>query len=85
MSTPLVKKNIRSFQGVVVSDAADKTITVAVKRTLVHKRYRKRYVQSTKYLVHDPKNQYHIGNVVTIQACRPISRHKRWIVVYPSV
>lgn len=76
--------NQRVLAGNVVSDTLDKTITVLVSRTVLHPRYRKRYLQSKKYLVHDPKNAFHVGDAVRFRACRPISKNKRWLVLYPA-
>jgi len=72
----------RSFKGLVISDKADKTIVVVVTRTKVHPKYLKRYTVSKKYKVHDEKNQYKAGETVEFIQCRPISKDKRWRVVY---
>jgi small subunit ribosomal protein S17 len=72
----------RKFQGVVVSDKADKTIVVKVERTKVHRKYKKRYVVGKRYKVHDEKNKFKEGDRVTFVECRPLSREKRWRVVY---
>lgn len=77
-----VKKIKRTFEGKVVSNKADKTVVVSVSRTILHPKYSKRYVSSKKYQVHDPKNSCKVGEMVTFEECRPISRHKRWRVVY---
>lgn len=71
----------RTFTGTVVSDKMDKTIVVLVTRTKVHKKYKKRYLVSKKYKVHDEKNEYKVGDQVVFVECRPLSRHKRWRVV----
>jgi small subunit ribosomal protein S17 len=76
-----VKKIIRTFSGLVVSDKMDKTIVVKVDRTKVHTKYKKRYVVSKKYKVHDEKNQFHTGEKVEFSECRPLSKDKRWKVV----
>lgn len=76
------KKVIRKkFKGLVVSDKADKTIVVSVKRTKMHPTYKKRYVVSKKYKVHDEKNQYKTGDEVAFVECRPLSKDKRWRVL----
>lgn len=71
----------RTFRGEVVSDASDKTIVVRVDRTVVHPKYGKRYVQSKKMHAHDERNEYKVGDLVTIRECRPMSKNKRWRVV----
>lgn len=71
----------RTLIGTVVSDKMAKTIVVRVDRTVVHPKYGKRYVRSQKYHVHDEQGMYHVGDVVTFQACRPYSKTKRWRVL----
>ena len=72
----------RTFQGEVVADKNDKTIVVVVKTTQIHPKYFKRYLVSKKYQVHDPKNQYQVGDLVTFVASRPISKNKKWRALY---
>lgn len=74
----------RKLQGVVVSDKMNKTIIVKVSGVKAHPKYKKRYSVSKKYKVHDEKNQYKEGDEVSIVACRPLSKDKRWRVVYPK-
>ena len=68
----------RVLQGVVVSDKADKTISVRVERRIMHPLYKKFIRRSKKYSAHDPENSRTIGDLVRIQECRPISKSKRW-------
>ena len=78
-----IKKVIKKkFNGVVVSDKMDKTIVVKVDRVRVHPKYKKRYTVSKKYKVHDEKNMLKEGDKVTFIECRPISKDKRWRVIY---
>jgi len=72
----------RKFKGTVVSDVADKTITVIVQRAKRHPKYLKRFNVTKKYKVHDPKNQYRKGEQVTFVECRPLSKDKKWRVLY---
>lgn len=72
----------RRFQGIVVSDAMDKTIVVKVDRVRKHAIYKKRFTVSTKYKVHDERNQYSVGDEVTFEECRPLSKDKKWRVIY---
>lgn len=73
------KKVIRKkFTGVVISDKSDKTIVVNVERVKINKKYKKRYVVSKKYKVHDEKNSSKIGDKVNFVECRPISKDKKW-------
>ncbi len=76
------KKIIRKkFSGVVVSDKSDKTIIVEVERVKMNSKYKKRYIVSKKYKVHDEKNTCKIGDKVTFVECRPISKDKKWRIV----
>ena len=71
----------RVLQGVVVSDKADKTVSVLVERRIMHPIYKKFIRRSKKYAAHDPENRSKIGDTVRIQECRPISKSKRWEVL----
>ena len=72
----------KRFNGVVVSDKMDKTIVVRIDRVRQHPKYKKRYTVSKRYKVHDEKNQYKEDDKVTFVECRPLSKDKRWRVVY---
>jgi small subunit ribosomal protein S17 len=68
-------------QGLVVSDKADKTITVRIDAARRHRRYEK-IVRSTSTLhAHDERNDANIGDTVRVMECRPMSRTKRWRLV----
>ena len=71
----------RVLQGVVVSDACDKTIIVRVERRVMHPVYKKFIRRSKRYQAHDEANVSQVGDVVYIRECRPISKNKRWEVV----
>jgi small subunit ribosomal protein S17 len=71
----------RVLQGVVVSDKADKTISVRVERRVMHPLYKKFIRRSKKYSAHDPENSCKTGDLVRIRECRPISKSKRWEVM----
>jgi small subunit ribosomal protein S17 len=77
-----MKENKKIFNGIVVTDKMDKTILVKVNRTKLHARYKKRYTVSKKYKVHDEKNKFKVGNQVSFVECRPISKDKKWRVIY---
>lgn len=66
------------LQGTVVSDKQDKTITVKVERTVMHPLYHRYMKHSKKYSAHDEGNECREGDRVTIEACRPLSKRKRW-------
>jgi small subunit ribosomal protein S17 len=67
--------------GLVVSDKMDKTVVVEIVTFKTHALYKKKYKSSKRYKAHDEENKYKIGDKVTIEECRPISRDKRWRVV----
>lgn len=72
----------RILQGEVISDKADKTVTVNVTRRVKHPIYMKTIRKSKRYLVHDPENKCKQGDLIKIQESTPISKRKRWIVIY---
>jgi small subunit ribosomal protein S17 len=73
--------NKRTLTGRVVSDKMQKTVTVLVERRVKHPLYGKIITRSKKYHAHDEKSEYHEGDLVTIEECRPLARSKAWRVV----
>jgi small subunit ribosomal protein S17 len=71
----------RVLQGVVVSDACDKTVIVRVERRVMHPVYKKFVSRSKKYAAHDEDNRYAAGDAVKIEESRPLSKRKSWIVI----
>lgn len=71
----------RQVRGKVVSSKMDKTIVVAVERTVKHKKYRKYITRVRTFQAHDEQNACGVDDVVIIEECRPLSRHKRWTLV----
>lgn len=71
----------KTRNGIVVSNKADKTITVNVQRQVVHPKYGKIVRLNKKYKAHDEKNDCNIGDVVRIMETRPLSKTKRWRLV----
>ncbi len=74
----------RVLQGVVVSDKQDKTIVVKVERRFTHPLLKKTVRRSKNYHAHDEAKAYKVGDAVSIEETRPISRLKRWTVVERS-
>ena len=68
-------------QGVVVSDKADKTITVRIDVARRHRRYEKIVRSSGTLHAHDENNEAHAGDVVRVVESRPLSATKRWRLV----
>ena len=76
-----VERNNRKARiGVVVSDKADKTVTVQVSRRFAHPLYGKQVAKTKKYHAHDEENQFRVGDTVRIVETRPLSKTKRWRV-----
>ena len=71
----------RRLTGRVVSDKMNKTVTVLVERKVKHALYGKFVTRSRKYHAHDEQNEFHPGDVVMIEECRPLSKTKAWRVV----
>jgi len=70
----------RTLTGIVTSDKMDKTVTVLVERKVKHPLLGKIIRVSKKYHAHDEANEFHAGDVVTIEECRPIAKTKSWRV-----
>jgi small subunit ribosomal protein S17 len=73
--------NTRTVTGRVISDKMDKSITVLVERKVAHPIYGKYVKRSTKLHAHDEQNECNMGDTVSIQECRPISKSKTWRLV----
>ncbi|MER0239422.1 30S ribosomal protein S17 [Fulvimarina sp. MAC8] len=71
----------RILQGTVVSDKNDKTVVVLVERRFTHPLFKKTVRRTKRYKAHDEANQFKVGDRVSIEETRPISRDKNWIVV----
>ncbi len=73
-------KVVRSLTGRVVSEKMDKTVTVLVERKVKHPLYGKVIRRSKKYHAHDENNEFHEGDLVLIEECRPLAKTKSWRV-----
>jgi len=73
--------NKKNLEGIVVSDAMEKTIVVRIDRTAKHHEYNKVVSKSTKVMAHDEKNEAKIGDKVLLEETRPLSKNKRWRLV----
>ena len=71
----------KSRTGVVVSDAMNKTVVVAVRDSAAHPTYGKIVRRDKKLKVHDEENQAGVGDTVRIAETRPLSKTKRWRLV----
>jgi small subunit ribosomal protein S17 len=71
----------RKLIGRVASDKMDKTVVVEVVRFKRDSVYKKTVRVKKRYMAHDEKNEYKVGDRVEIIEHRPLSKHKRWAVV----
>ena len=74
-------KNKKQLIGEVVSSPMEKTAVIRVERRFPHPMYKKFIRKSKKYYAHDPENICNAGDIVRILDSKPISKHKRWIVL----
>ena len=73
-----IQKIAKTVTGEVVSNKMDKTISVRVSRKVKHPLYEKYIKRSTKFMAHDENNECNEGDVVVIEASRPLSKNKSW-------
>ena len=66
--------------GTVISDKQDKTVTVAVERTVMHPLYKRFVKRTSRFAAHDERNDCQTGDRVVIVSNRPLSKRKRWRV-----
>jgi len=71
----------RRLTGIIVSDKMAKTVVVETARFKQHPKYLRRIQVHEKYKAHDEKGEYHTGDKVVIEECRPLSKDKRWVVI----
>ncbi len=72
----------RILSGKVVSDKADKTVTVLVARRIMHPIYKKFVTKSKKIKAHDKDNKFKVGDTVEIVEAVPFSKTKKFEVIY---
>jgi len=76
------ERNLRKEKtGIVTSNKMDKSIVVAVMRKVKHPKYGKFLNKTSKFVAHDEKNECSIGDTVTIEETRPLSKTKNWRLV----
>ena len=71
----------KTRRGIVVSDQAEKTITVRIDTARRHRRYEKIVRTSRTLHAHDERGDAHVGDTVIVRESRPLSRTKRWRLV----
>ena len=78
-STTRAARKVR--EGIVTSNAMDKTVVVAVTDRVRHARYNKFVMRTKKLHAHDEANDAGVGDKVRVMETRPLSKNKRWRVV----
>lgn len=88
MSTPdttAKESKKRRLSGTVVRKSGIKTVSVEILRVITHPVYGKRMKQTSRYLAHDESDAVAVGEKVSIQESRPLSRRKRWVVITEKI
>jgi small subunit ribosomal protein S17 len=80
-ATAVERARRKTRDGIVTSDAMDKTVVVEVTRLMRHRRYKRVIRRSARYAAHDENNECGVGDRVRIQETRPLSKTKRWTLV----
>ncbi|CCB87242.1 30S ribosomal protein S17 [Parachlamydia acanthamoebae] len=76
-----IKSKRKVKKGTVLSNKMEKTVVVQVSRTYPHPRYGKVVTRNKKYYAHNELRPLEVGEQVTIEETRPLSKLKRWRVV----
>ncbi|WP_439576021.1 30S ribosomal protein S17 [Phreatobacter sp.] len=71
----------RVLEGIVVSDKQEKTVVVKVERRFTHPLLKKTVRRTKNYHAHDEGNVFKVGDVVSIEEGKPLSKLKRWVVL----
>ena len=77
----MLRNRRKEREGKIVSSKADKTIVVLTEELKEHPLYGKRLRRTTKFMVHDEKNEGNEGDTVKIMETRPLSKNKRWRLI----
>lgn len=71
----------RVLEGVVVSAKMQKTVVVQIDRMKMNSKYKKQYRASSTFKVHDEKGECKVGDKITFEETRPISKDKRFRLI----
>lgn len=75
---------MRSKKGIITSNKQTKTLVVNVTTYKNHPKYKKRFLVSKKFHVHNPKDEkIEVGTEITFYETRPLSKLKRWTIEKP--
>ena len=79
MNTEIEKtKGTQRLLGEIVSDKMSKTRVLLVRRRVMHPLYRKSLTRTKRFLIHDPRNETQVGDMVEVVSCRPLSKRKHF-------
>ncbi len=78
MKSEIQRGRAQTIRGVVISDKMDKTVVIAVGRTIRHSLYHKSLRRRSHFFVHDENKTAKVGDKVVAVACKPLSRHKNF-------
>jgi small subunit ribosomal protein S17 len=73
-------KLYKQLKGKIISNKMNETAVVKVTAFKKHPIYKKRYKRFKKYLAHNANNQFKTGNEVIMEASRPLSKRKHWVI-----
>ena len=68
----------KTREGIVISDAMQKTRVILIERVFRHSRYERVITRSKRLKAHDEENKSRVGDRVLIEETRPLSKEKRW-------
>ena len=71
----------RILSGIIRKAKNKNTVVVEVERTFKHPMYKKYIKRSKKYHAHDDTDLLKVGDKVSIEETKPISKLKTWIVI----
>lgn len=69
---------MKRLVGIVIKKSGVDTVKVDTKRTIQHPLYRKSLTISKRFLVHSHNQDLSVGDTVTIEPCRTISKNKHY-------
>jgi len=80
VGTEVSRRRRQEKLGIVIRDKMTKTVVVEVRRLVMDPLYHKYLRRRSRFMAHDEKDECKVGDRVRIEECRPLSRHKRWVV-----
>lgn len=71
----------KQLKGIVIGRPSEKTVSVIVKKNVEHKLYKKKFIVTKKYLIHDKYGCFNEGDKIQISSSNPISKRKHFKIV----